>query len=273
MQEFPNQEPLNAPTAQPSATHRKPDCRSGARPPKPRRWTTIAISAAVAIGLTWAIGREASRRIDNHNIAISRRPEPPATGFPNQGLTAANNNAVSRRGLISNPEGTAVVYPKELRGLAAPSERFQTDLPLGQLADTLKIDGQAIAKKGSATELDPDAVLFTAITGRLSERAKARSRSERQLQARNGLPVDYTADEWVTQEFPFSLNALKQPTDEQKAILRAIWRSAREMMPEPGEKFRAVGVSRLEIQSRDVDFAPGYLPLEHSSGGAQANEE
>jgi len=93
------------------------------------------------------------------------------------------------------------------------------------------------------------------------------------LQARNSLPADYTASEWVTQEFPFSLNALKHPSDEQKAILRAIWRSAREIMPEPGEKFRAVGVSRLEIQSRLVDLKPGYLPLEHPPGAARPTGE
>jgi len=81
--------------------------------------------------------------------------------------------------VISNLEGTVVVYEEQLRELAAPDERIRTDLSLKQLADKLKIGAQAIAKKGSATEIDPDAVLFTAVTGRLSERAKARSRSER----------------------------------------------------------------------------------------------
>jgi hypothetical protein len=254
------------PEANPATNPALPTTRE--RLPKTKRphfrWKSALLPTAAAIGFFWWVGNYLSSQPARKGFS----PRPPAA--PARSQTKLNNDAIARRSLIANLRGTAVMYREELRGLAAPDERFSIDLSLGRLADLLKINPQAIAKKGSPTEIDPDAVLFTAIAGRPSERAKARSRSERQLQARNGLPVDYTASEWVTQEFPFTLNALKHPSDEQKAILRAIWRSAREIMPEPGEKFRALAVSRPEIQSGSVDFKPGYLPLEHPSGGAGA---
>jgi hypothetical protein len=221
------------------------------------RWNSAVLLTGAAVVFFWWIGSSLLNLADREGHPV------PAVDMPHSSQTALNNNAIARRKLATNLEGTAVVYPEEVKGLAAPNERYRTDLSVRQLADTLKIDAQAIARKGSLTEIDPESVLFTAVACRLSECAKARSRSERQLQARDGLLADYTADEWVTQELTFTLNTLKHPDDDQKAILRAIWRSVREIMPEPGEKIRAVGLNRRILQLPFVDLKPGYLPLEN----------
>ena len=111
-------------------------------------------------------------------------------------------------------------------------------------------------------KLDPDALLFNTQTGTLTDRSKALSREGRKRQAILGLPTDETVDEWVKKVFSFSLRSLKEPDEEEKAILSAISRSAREIMPEPGAKIRAVPLERAEFLRGDVDLAPGYLPLE-----------
>jgi hypothetical protein len=103
-------------------------------------------------------------------------------------------------------------------------------------------------------------VLFTAVTGRLTERAKALARRVRAAQVRTGRPADGAGDEWVTREFDFTIRALERPNAEQKAILEAIGRSARMQDSQPGAPMRATGLSRTELEPGSVDFAPAYLP-------------
>jgi hypothetical protein len=67
-------------------------------------------------------------------------------------------------------------------------------------------------------------------------------------------------DEWVTAEFSFTLNRLKQPSDEEKGVLSAIARAASEVTPTPDDKVRAVGVSPGALQAGQVALTAGMLP-------------
>jgi hypothetical protein len=131
------------------------------------------------------------------------------------------------------------------------------------------IDPQTIAKRGSKNEIDPEAVLFEAVTGRLSERAKAESRRLREIEMREGWPVSAFGHEWVTVDFPFSLTILKHPNQEQQAVLDAISRSARGLKREPGAKTNAVPLLSVPEggQFRGFKFTGGHLPLEALPGG------
>ena len=97
-----------------------------------------------------------------------------------------NKNKDVQLRLPPDLDGTAVVYPIEVDRLVGPDGSFCTDLSLSDLAGLLNVDPQTIARKGSNNEVDPDAVLFTAVMGRLSEQAKALARGR--FRSRTGCP-------------------------------------------------------------------------------------
>jgi hypothetical protein len=74
------------------------------------RWGRIAALALIAAGTAWGIGREASRRIQDHDITIASRVQPPDPRFPAEGPTAAHNNMIVRMGLVADLDGRAVAY-------------------------------------------------------------------------------------------------------------------------------------------------------------------
>ena len=55
---------------------------------------------------------------------------------------------------------------------------------------------------------------------------------------------------------------LNKPDDDQKPILLAISRAAREIMPKPGERFRAIPLDAGAFVRSEAPISPGYLPLE-----------
>jgi hypothetical protein len=228
------------------------------------RWGSLAAVALVAAVITWIIGREASRRIEHDDIERASRRQPPLEGHPRPSKAAEINNLVAARGLAADLEGTAVIYPEGVCSLVATDGTFKIDLSAQGMAELLDLAPHGIAKIGSASEIDPQAVLFTAVSGRLTERAKVLARRGREEQARLGRPASAVGNEWVKTVHPFSLNSLKSPTPPQKQILDAISRSARVVPRQPGEKFNAIGLPCTweEVTSGEVTFFPGYLPLE-----------
>jgi hypothetical protein len=193
---------------------------------------------------------------------------PPSAGIPEASPIAVSNNKAALLRLPVNLEGIAVIYPEQVVALVDADGEFRTELSLGELARVLLLDPRTIARQGSNNEIDPEAALFTAVTGRLSERARARSRRLREAESEGIRLGAVSEDEWVTVDVPFSLNRLRYPNPEQKIILEAISRSARCLVREPGAKVNAVPLPFLDSNHpfRGSQFAAGYLPLEPLPG-------
>jgi hypothetical protein len=244
------------------------DVRQTLRTRKPR-WGHLGAIAIVGGAAAWAIGREAARRIENHDIQIASRRQPPATGCPVASRTADNNNMIMRMGLVGDLDGTAVAYAIEANHLVADG-KFQIDLPLEQMASLLRISPDLLANPQSPAEIDPSAELFRAQAGTLTDRAKNRSRRLRKQQMLAGEKPDAVVGTWVTTDFSFTLNRLRHPNKQENIVLSAIISAAAETMPRPGDKIRAVGVSGGELGPGRIALAAGLLPLAAALHGPDA---
>jgi hypothetical protein len=209
-----------------------------------------------AAGLFWWFGCEYVHRFGKYS--------PASEGIPKPSPAEVSDNESAKLHLPINLEGTAVAYSQEVAALVSADGEFRTELSLNEMASVLKIDPRSIARRGSRNEINPDAALFNAVTGRLSEPAKTRIwrlwETEEYPETR---PVPTYPDEWLTVDVPFSLKVLRHPNPEQKMILDAISRSARNLMREPGAKANAVPLLFLHAGGRSeaVDFTGGCLPL------------
>ena len=236
------------------------DARQTLRTRKPR-WGHLGAIAIVGGAAAWAIGREAARRIENHDIQIASRRQPPATGCPVASRTADNNNMVMRMGLLGDLDGTAVAYAIEANHLVADG-KFQIDLPLEQMASLLRISPDLLANPQSPAEIDPNAELFRAQAGTLTDRAKTLSRRLRKQQVLAGKKPDAVVGTWVITDFSFTLNRLRHPNEQENVVLSAIISATAETMPRPGDKIRAVGVNGSELELGRIALTYGMLPLE-----------
>ena len=129
--------------------------RQTLRTRKPR-WGHLGAIAIVGGAAAWAIGREATRRIENHDIQIASRRQPPATGCPVASRTADNNNMIMRMGLVGDLDGTAVAYTHEADHLVVGG-RFRIDLPLEQMASLLRISPDLLVNPQAPAEIDSNA--------------------------------------------------------------------------------------------------------------------
>ena len=240
--------------------------RPGGTPISPwlPRWNSAGVVAAVGVGLLWLLAHGLSARFSKPDPGESWGYAPPSPETPAPKPAARINNETAKLKLPPSLDGTAVIYPEEVSRLVADDGRFRTDLPAARLALLLRLNAQAIIRKGSVSEIDPDVVLFTAVAGRLTERAKALSRQVREYEAREGRPPSAAGYGWVKKMYPFTLRSLLSPTPEQKEILDAISRSARLVPKRPGEKINAIGlpITGADMTSAEVEFAGGFLPLE-----------
>ncbi len=236
------------------------------------RWHSARALLIGMAGLLWWLSGENSLRFGQNRVEEKAGFSPPSNRIPRPSRAVVSNNDAAQLQRPVNLEGTAVAYPEEVDRLVGVDGRFRTELSLNEMASVLSIDPQTIAKRGSKKEIDPAAVLFEAVTGRLSERAKARSRRQREIELREGWPVSAFGHEWVTVAFPFSLTTLKHPNQEQQVVLDAISRSARGLEREPGAKTNAVPLPSVREggRFRGFEFAAGYLPLEPVPGGLAA---
>jgi hypothetical protein len=225
------------------------------------RWGRLAVVAVVAAGVTWAIGRAAARRIENEDIVIASQRQPPAPGFPRATPTVDHNNALVRMGLAANLNGTAIAYTSEADGLVFGGQ-FRTDLALVELAEVLRVEPANIASRLAPAEVDPDAELFRAQVGTLTEESKERSRHERIQQVRTGKRPNAIVAAFVHTDLSFTLNHLRNPTAEEKTVLAAITHAAAGIMPKPGDLIRAVAVSRGELEPGRIALAAGMLPVD-----------
>jgi hypothetical protein len=225
------------------------------------RWWRIGAIALVAAIAAWAIGRESASRVERNDIEVSSRRRPPLPEFPKASRTTDNNNALMRLGRVGNPDGTAVAYGAEANNLIS-GEHFRTDFVLDELAGLLKVPVNSIADPNKPGEINPDAPLFRAQAGTLTEKGKQVTRKMRQRQLLEGKPPHIVFTDWVLTNHSFTLNKLKHPNDQEKAVLSAIAQSAAEMMPKPGDRIRAVAVNRGELEDDRMALSAGMLPVE-----------
>ena len=209
---------------------------------------------------SWA-GNDLLARKHKHEAEEKLGYSPPPEAFPKPSAIAKNNNNTAELHLPPDLEGTAVIYPEQVDGLVDRDGVFRTGLSLSELARVLRVDTQKIASEGSKDEIDPDAVLFCALTGTLSEQAKAKSWQLREVEIRMGQPPSSVADGWVQCKLSFCLNALLHPSADQKLVLDAISRSALLVPRFPGAKISAVPLP-FDPEREQPSFAPGYLPIE-----------
>jgi len=104
--------------------------------------------------------------------------------------------------------------------------------------------------------------LFRAQAGTLTVNSKEKSRQLRARQKRDGKPTDAVYAEWTIRNYSFTLGSLKSPNEDERRVLSAIIMAAAETMPLPGDKIRAVGVSRGQLEPGRVALSAGMLPLE-----------
>jgi hypothetical protein len=161
-------------------------------------------------------------------------------------------------------DGIAVVYCEKVAGLVADDGKFRTNLSARALASVLGVEPQAFGRKNAPSEVDPDVVLFTAVTGQLNAKAKALARQTRSHEQSEGRFVSASVDDWHKTLYPFTLRAIEIPTSEQRALLDAISLSARGIASIPGARINAVAlfVAGPNVSLKEAVFAPGYLPLE-----------
>ncbi len=136
------------------------------------RWNSVGLLLIAATCLLWWIGRDQRSSSDGRNNDELTGYSPPPPGMPRQRRADANNRN-AELGLAVNLDGIAVLYPELADGLVAPDGRFRTELSLLEMSRVLQIDPLSIAKTGTTDEVDPGAVLFTAVTGTLTDRVKA----------------------------------------------------------------------------------------------------
>jgi hypothetical protein len=253
--------------AQPLAAKREPYAAMAKAPDRYPRLGRLAAVALLAASAVWAIGREAARRIQTNDIETSPRRQPPLPEFPKASLFVDNNNQNARLGFVPNPDGTAVAYAEEASRLVSEG-RWRTDLSLYQLASALNVSPDSIANPQCPGEINPDAELFRARAGRLTESAKALSRDIRRRRLLAGNTPDDIVVEWVITNYSFTLNRLKHPSNAESAVLSAIASSATGILPRPGDAIRAVGVNRGELVDNNVALKPGFLPLEAPQQGS-----
>jgi hypothetical protein len=234
--------------------------KTAASPPtRLHNWAWRVVIAALATAWVSAIGHGASHSSESDRTDIFGAREARLPGLPPESHTVANNNMIAQLGWVPNLDGTAIAYDRQADRLVEGG-RFRTDLSLDQTARALKISPSSIANPRAPEEIDPDAELFRAQSGVLTEKSKVSARKYQKQQLLEGTLPDPIVQECVITEFSFTLNRLKQPSDEEKAVLSAIVRAASEIMPAPDEKIHAVGLPREALEAGRVAVTPGMLP-------------
>lgn len=225
------------------------------------RWNSLGFLLVGTAAFFWWANDRFLGKISRSNLQESAEYSPPPDTVPRTSQEVKDNNAIAAQGLAPDLDGTVVVYPEQVNGLIAPDGSVRTDLALGDLARVLGVNPQKIAKNTSSVEVGTNAVLFSVVIARLSEKAKSQARRVREIEVRKGMPPSAVGEEWVQTKLSFSLNALASPSDEQKLVLDAIRRRALGSRREPGARINAVPL-KFDPDNEQPAIFGGYLPLE-----------
>jgi hypothetical protein len=191
----------------------------------------------------------------NDNAADHHAPLPE---FPTS-KTADIHNEPKRTG--PDLDGIAVVFAEEATNLIVAEGRFRTDLTVEQFSKTLNIEPQSISLPDG--KMNPDAVLFRAQAATLTSIGKAKSLEMRKRQS-DPIPWAVYA-EWERQDFGFTLNKMRNPSNEELMILNAISRVPPFGRPSAGDGIKATGINRgqFEIQPNITGGMLPYAALPH----------
>lgn len=228
------------------------------------RWTRVGAIPIALVALACVFISTAWRLQPDLVLQAGPRDSPP----PRQ--TELNNQRVAALGWVPNGDGTAIRHPEEVMKLVTRDGKFRTELALEPLADLLHIDPRSISLQSFPGKLDPDAILFKVVVGKLSPESKRILRAKQQARRSGSPDAESVTYQFVQQNVCFTLNGLKHPDSNQEMILAAISRAAREIMPVPGEKARAIETSRATIESGNASFEVGYLPVVEDTGDPPA---
>jgi hypothetical protein len=229
-------------------------------------WNSVGLLLLAAvlafIGLAAELARQqAGLKADGQKDGYS----PPLPNVPPLSRAVIRNNIDAALKRPANLDGKAVGYPAEVDHIVREEDGlFLLDLSLDEMSNKLRVARSRIAKRGSPGEIDPDAVLFVVVVGRVTEPSKANARYLRKKEAIERLGMSEGGYDWDTAEVAFTLRALRQPNAEQAEILEAISRSARILPRVPGLKINAVAVQSVAEGGRPepFGFTGGFLPLE-----------
>jgi hypothetical protein len=229
----------------------------------------------VVVALFGWLSNQVAHRATQNQVDEQTRYSPPLKEMPPRSREAIINEDAAALHVEVDLDGTAVVYPEQVRGLVRSDGSFRTDLTLEELARVLNLNARRIATQDSR-RINPDAVLFKVRIGRLTENSRASARRHREMEAleRRGLP--FGGYEWASGEESFTLNSLRRPTAAQQAVLNAISRSARLLPRQPGARINAVALESLSkaAEPQPFEFSAGLLPLEAARGDRGApNDE
>jgi hypothetical protein len=191
----------------------------------------------------------------------------PLPGFPKSKTAEILNRSVetaANMGVGPNLYATAVVFAENATNMLGPDGQFQTELTRDELATTLDVTPETISTPDG--QINPDAVLFRARSATLTASAIIRSLEMRTKQLANPTVPWAVYAEWNTRDFALTLNKLRNPNDEERAILTAICQAPPRGEPKPGDKIRATGMNRGLLESGPV-ITGGMLPFAPLTSG------
>ena len=214
-------------------------------------------SPLVLIIIVVAIGLFLPRQFPGNDKAADHAA--PLWDFPTSKIAEIHNQP-PRTG--PDLDGIAVVFAEEAESLILAEGRFRTDLTAEQFSKTLNIELHAILLPDG--KINPDAVLFRAQAATLTPTGKALSLEMRKRQS-DPIPWAVYA-EWNRQDFAFSLNKLRDPSDEERMILMAISRVPPFGRPRAGDGIKATGINRGQFEIQP-NITAGMLPYAALPGG------
>jgi hypothetical protein len=212
--------------------------------------STMLIAVVVAIGLFLSLDFQRNENGANYHPPLPQLPknkiaeiynEPPGTGLDLGGI--------------------AVVFEESARILILGENQFRTEMSAEEFSRSLKIELKTILLADG--KINPDAVLFRAQAATLTANAKTK-----RLETQNGSLPSFRDAEWDRRDFAFTLNKLRNPTDEERVILMAISRVPPFGKPKAGEGIKATGVNSVEYQFGPI-ITGGMLPFAAQPVGAK----
>jgi hypothetical protein len=224
-------------------------------------WNWAGFPLLAAVGLFWWAGADLLDGTARDQNELDARFSPPSPECPKPSHIAVLYNREAGR--FVDLDGLAVAYPDPIESLVRDDGSFRTDLSLAEMAKIVKVPAAKLAKGGSTTRIDPEAVLFRVALGRLTEDSKARSRERRAIDTARRQAISLDVYEWITSERSFTLRALTNPCPDDKAILDAISRAVRGVPAPAGDKIKAVGSWAVaNLHEAPFIFTGGFLPRE-----------
>ena len=204
--------------------------------------STMLIAIVVAIGLFLSLDFQRNENGADYH--------PPLPQLPKNKIADIYNE---RPGTGLDLGGIAVVFEENARNLILGENRFRTEMTAEEFSRKLIIELKTILLADG--KINPDAVLFRAQAATLTANAKTLK-----LETQSASLTSFTDADWDRRHFAFTLNKLRNPTDEEREILMAISRVPPFGKPKAGEGIKATSANPAEFQFGPI-ITGGMLPF------------